>query len=274
MTISDEIVCIYFEKCLQTVKSPATVQNYLGALSSCYKRMGLDASVFDAYKVRNAITGIKKNVRHVPAPSMPVTPGLLKRVLRVVVKLPEGHTICFALIMMFHSFCRQSNFCANTSFEFDPTRQFVRKDVKVRNDGLLVVHKWSKSHQEASHQGVISIPAVPHSVLCPKDAFQRMVRLSLTIHPLQPLLVYMDGNHMTAPYIRRIWKTALIAIGIPNHQWYSLHGIRRGAATYVIDNDPTACEDIKRHGYWASDAVDCYLPKTSSKVFQVMKKLQ
>lgn len=271
--VTDEIVCIYCEYCLQTVKSPATIQNYVGALTTCYRRMGLDITPFQSYKVKNAILGIKKNVRHVPAPALPVTPAILRRVVRLVNHLPDGETLSFAFILMFHSFCRQSNFSSPTVSTFDPSRQFLRRDVVVKRDGLVIKHKWSKSTQMASHQATISVPVVEGSILCPRQAYLRMERRSPTRHPNQPLLVFADGNHIPAPYLRKVWRTALIATGVPNYEWYTLHGIRRGAATYVISNDPDAREDIKRHGFWASDAVDQYLPKTSSKVFKTMKKL-
>lgn len=273
LQVTDEIVCIYFEHCLQSVKSPATIQNYAGALTTCYRRMGLDVTPFQSYKVKNALVGVKKNVRHVPAPSLPVTPALLKRVIRLVNLLPDGYTISFAFILMFHTFCRQSNFSSTTASLFDPTRQFVRRDVIVRRDGLLVHHKWSKSRQMASHQATLMVPALSGNPLCPKDAYLRMERVSPTRYPTQPLLVFSDGNHIPGPYLRKVWRAALVALAIPNHESYSLHGIRRGAATFVISNDATAREDIKRHGFWASDAVDQYLPKTNSKVFETMKKL-
>lgn len=273
LRVSDEIVCIYLEYCLKSVRSPATIQNYVGALTTCYKTMGLDESPFQSFKVRNAVTAIKKNIRHVPAPSLPVSPGLLRRVVRFVKLLPDGHTIAFAYVLMFHTFCRQSNFSSQTAISFDATRQFTRDDIRVRRDGLMVKHKWSKANQMASHQATIMVPAVSGSVLCPKDAYIRMERGSPTRFPTQPLLVFSDGTHMPAPYLRRVWRAALMAIGVPNHEWYTLHGIRRGAATHVISSDPTAREDIKRHGFWASEAVDKYLPATSSKVYKTMKKL-
>lgn len=117
------------------------------------------------------------------------------------------------------------------------------------------------------------LPAVSGSVLCPKDAYIRMEQGSPTRYPSQPLLVFSDGTHISAPYLRRVWRAALLAIGVPNYEWYTLHGIRWGAATHVITSDPTARDDIKRHGFWASEAVDNYLPSTSSKVYNTMKKL-
>lgn len=44
-----------------------------------------------------------------------------------------------------------------------------------------------------------------------------------------------------------------------------------GAATFVISQDPTAKEDIIKHGMWRSSAVDDYLPPGAPKVLAVMR---
>lgn len=167
---SDEAVCVFFENCLGSVKSPATIKNYTSLLTSAYCQMGLDSSVFEAFRVKNAMASIDKNVRHVPSPSLPVSPALLKRVVRVVSRLPNGPAISAALILMFHSFLRQSNFAASTSTLFDPTRQITRGDVEIKPHAVTIISKWSKSHQLASMRSTVTIPAVPGSTLCPRMA--------------------------------------------------------------------------------------------------------
>lgn len=57
---------MFFEYCLDHVKSPAMVKNYSLALASCYKQMGLDSAPFQAYRVKLALTSVDKNVRHIP----------------------------------------------------------------------------------------------------------------------------------------------------------------------------------------------------------------
>lgn len=268
---SDEAVCLFFEKCLGTVKSPATVKNYTSILSTAYKQMGLDASVFHAFKVKSALNSIDKNVRHAPAPALPVSPALLKRVVRVVRRLPEGKSLAAAYVLMFHSFLRQSNFASATSTNFDVSRQIMRGDVSVRGNTVSICVKWSKSQQSARHQSTITLPAVPRSVLCPKEAVIDMIADVPTVHHEQPFLVFRDGSHIPAYYLRQVWNAVLKVLDIPQHHRYTLHGIRRGAATHVIRADPTARQDIKKHGMWRSQAVDVYLPSSSSKVFNVMR---
>lgn len=76
---------------------------------------------------------------------------------------------------------------------------------------------------------------------------------------------------MPIPYLRKIWSLVLQALAIPNWELYTLHGLRRGAASHVLSADPTSREAIKEHGMWRSNAVDRYLPGVKTKVFQVMK---
>lgn len=266
------MVCMFMEQCLQTVRTSSTIKNYISTLSSCYLQMGLNPAPFYSFKVCNALLSVDKNVRHTSTPSLPVSPSLLKRVVQVVANLPDGYSIAAALILMCHTFYGGSNFAAESSRLFDPTRQLTRDDVIVHPSHLTINHKWSKSHQSSSHRAATRIPATPGSKLCPRAAFLSMIRAVPTRYPGQPLLVFKDGNHIPLYHIRKVWKSVMTSINVPRHARYTLHGLRRGAATHIIRHDPSAREDIKRHGLWRSKAVDSYLPKTSSKVFEVMKE--
>lgn len=268
---SDETICMFFEHCLEHVKAPATIKNYSSTLASCYNQMGLDSSPFQAYRVKLALTSVDKNVRHIPEPSLPVSAVLLKKVIRVVNKLRDGPTVSCALIVMFHTFFRQSNLAAPTSLDFDATRQLVRSDVVVRDTLLQFSHKWSKSHQSASHHQHVIIPAVPGNILCPKQAVSLMLKAVPTRRPHQPFLSFQDGSHLPASYLRKVWNTVLRVLAIPNCERYSLHGLRRGGATHVFNQDPSARDAIKSHGLWKSNAVDRYLPDKHSKVFTLLR---
>lgn len=268
----DEHICMFVERCLETVRSASTIKNYISALISCYRQMGLNPAPFEQYRVKNAALSVDKNVRHVPAPALPVYPALLKRIIRVVGRMDNGATLCAAFVIMFHTFYRQSNFAAPTSTTFDPARQLTRGDIIVHRDSLSVVHKWAKNHQAGSHRAITAIPAIPGSDLCPKAAFINMSRLVPTRSPQDPLLMFNDRSPIPLSYIRKVWGAVIRVLRIPEGHRYTLHGLRRGAASHVFNLDPTSRDHIKEHGLWASDTVDAYLPKPSSKVFDLMKE--
>lgn len=190
--------------------------------------MGLDNSVFSSHNVRSALKSIDTNVRYSPPPSRPVTPAILTEVLKIISKKPQGYNMVATFTLMFHSFCIISNFAAPTSLAFDSSRQFTRGDFTIKKDGLVLRHKWSKSHQLARHSGRVVVTHVPGSPLCPKAAYLVMIRRNPTRYPSQPLLSFEDGNHIPSTYIRKVWNAVLQVVGIPEYKSYTLHGIRRG----------------------------------------------
>lgn len=126
---SPQHVCLFFEHCLKTVKNPATVKNYASSLASVYRQMGLSDKLFRAFYVKNALVSMDRNVRYTPRPSLPVTPAILKRMVRVTNRLREGSTLTAAYVLLFHTFYRQSNIAALSAALFDHTRQLTRGDV-------------------------------------------------------------------------------------------------------------------------------------------------
>lgn len=263
---------MFLELCLGSIKSPSTARNYVSSLTSAYNRMGLDASPFSKFKVRNALLSIDKNVRHTPSGALPVSAALLKKAVRVIRRLPNGSSVAAAVIIMFHTFHRQSNFSAPSAINFDPARQITRGDVRLYPDRLQVSHKWSKSHQMSGHHAVTSIPAIPGNPLCPRQAYIDMVRDVPSRSPHQPLIMFRDGNNIPLPYLRRVWNTVMRALKVPQYDRYTLHGLRRGGATHVFQSDPSTRDEIKRHGLWRSNCVDRYLPASCPKVFALMKE--
>lgn len=268
---SPQQICLFFEHCLKTAKNPATIKNYASGLASVYRQMGLSDHPFTAFYVKNALVSMDRNIRYTPTPSLPVTPAILKKVVRVTKCLKEGPTLTAAYVLLFHTFYRQSNFAASTSPVFDYTRQLTRRDVTIKKDSVIILHKWSKTHQSSSHGAMTVVPAIPGSILCPRQAMLNMLHCRPTRRTLDPLLMFRDGSHMPISYLRKVWKAVLKSINIPHPSAYTLHGLRRGAATHVINSDPSAREDIRRHGLWRSSAVNTYLPSSSSKVFKVMR---
>lgn len=268
---SDELICAFLEHSLGSMKSPDSIKNMVSSLASCYRQMGLCDQVFVTFKVRNALTSISKNIRHVPQPAQPLPPVILKKALRVINRLKEGPTLVAGLVIMYHTLCRASNFCATTSTAFDPTRQFTRADVGVTQSALTIRHKWSKAHQQASHLTWITIPVIEGSPLCPRKAYCDMLGAVPTRYPHQPLMCFREGNHMPITYIRRIWNSVIQALRLPADKKYTLHSLRRGAATHIFNQDPSARNEIKKHGLWQSDCVDKYIPPKSARVFDIMK---
>ena len=71
---------------------------------------------------------------------------------------------------------RKSNIVPNSVEDFDPSKQLIRQDVKVFQDVLVVLIKWSKTNQFGSRLLQVPLVAIPESILCPVMAFKNMIR--------------------------------------------------------------------------------------------------
>ena len=214
--------------------------------------------------VKNSVISIRKNVRHTPQPSAPILPDLLIKIIKIASSLKEGPTLVCAFVVLFHTFLRQSNIAAKSSKLFDPTRNLTRGDIALHSHHVVITHKWSKTHQFAGPSRVINIPAIKGSILCPLRAITLMFEYIPTLTLQDPFLMFRERNHIPLSYLNRVWNQLITSLDLPPAK-YTLHGLRRGAATHLYQYDPALKPHIKAHGMWRSDAVDLYIP-TSQKI--------
>ena len=258
-------ICWFLEHLADRGLAPTTILNYLSALRTYFGMACLDKTPLFTLMVTNAIRAISITVRHTPRPALGTTPAILAAALAQVHTLEYPHHIKLAVIWMFMAFFRQSNIAPKTTGAFDHTRHLVRGDVTIQGECLVISLKWSKTMQNSQTPTTVTVWAQPGSISCPVSAYLTLLRVAPTGHPLQPLLTFKDGNSMTSPYIARAWSQLLKAAGLPQ-QRFTLHGLRRGGASYTYHDGGATLEDVMAHGQWASSAVRAYLtPQRAQK---------
>lgn len=268
--INEEILCAYIEFLAERVRSPATIKNYLSALSATYARMGLSNSLFIHYRVKRAIVAIEKTVRHTPTPASSVSPQLLKSIILALTPGRKMATIKFLFIAMYMSLLRQSNFLSETVKKFDPTRQMTKSDASIVHGGLLLNIKWEKNHQTGTN--TILLPHTNDIFLCPVQA-RDMLAASPRPRSCDPLICFNDRNNITVGFIRKVWRAALRRLG-KDPRFYTLHGLRRGGTTFLASSSKSARAELKEAGRWKSNVYRRYIsnPKASS-VYTAWKRL-
>ena len=195
-------------------------------------------------------------MRHVPDPSLPVTPDILRTVLAQLDTSQPSRALTLALLLMFIGFLRQSLVAPQTVPAFDHTRHLTVADVLDTPPGLLIAIKWTKSIQSSADATSILIPPTQDTLLCPVRALRQYTLGATPPRSAEaPLIRHQDGNPLTVPYIRRQWNRLLAQANFPPGR-YSLHGLRRGAAQFTY-NESRA--DVMNHGTWRSQAVRSYI---------------
>lgn len=256
--INSEIICAYIEKLVRQVRSPATIRNYISALTVMYQRMKIRPHVFLHIDVRRALKATDKTVRHVPCPANLITPDLLRSIIYVTSHLDDARTLRFLFICMFMSLLRQSNFMPQTVASFDTSRNLTRGDVRLCEDGLHISIKWEKNMQTVqANQGLV-LPTTIDKTLCPIRAYQAMLRLVPSRVKSDPLIMFRDYNPITLSFVQAVWRDAIEALG-KCPKTYRLHGLRRGGATYVAAASPNARRELQDAGRWKSSAYQRYI---------------
>lgn len=254
-------------------RNPKTILNYIGGLSSVLRCLRVDVSPFYGVDVSDFLVSIKNNVRYTPHKRLAVHHPMLQRIVLIAAADPEGPSVVFAYVLMFMTFLRQSNLAPRNKAAFDASRHLTRNDILHRPDALIVAIKWSKSQQGPTATSVAA-PAKPGHVLCPVAAYHNMLRHAPTAANHQPLFVFRDGTCMPTSYMNKVWDKVMDSLGCPRRA-FTLHSLRRGAASQVYTAGGASLPQVKMHGQWASSAVMEYLPNdpSTSDVFNYFKNL-
>ena len=260
-------ICWYLEHLVST-----TISNHLSSIRTYFATAGIDKTPLYAPVVVNALRAIAINLRHTPNPAASITPEVVAAALCHIHDLDYPHQVRLAIVWMFMAFLRQSNIAPRTTYAFDPTRHVTRGDIKMDHDSITISLKWSKSTQKSQTPTTVTVWAKPDSSLCPVRAYHMLIKVSPTVARAQPLLQYKDGHPMTTSYISKSWAHLLHLAGLPLQQ-HTLHGLRRGGASYSYHTAGATLEDVMTHGKWASSAVRAYLKPQRKQKTTVHKAL-
>ena len=155
-----EHVLAFLQYIKPTYKSPASIRNLIGSLSTAYKRMDLDSRVFSSFKVQNALKSIEVTSRYIPSPKLPITPDELDRIIQNMRSRGEDPAAMCALCFAFTGLFRKSNLALPMEASFDPTCHLTRGDVTRVDGGIKVCVKWSKTIQKAKDATAITLPRI------------------------------------------------------------------------------------------------------------------
>lgn len=264
-------VCAFMHFLTTRYNNPSTILNYLGGVTTSLMRIGVDISPFRSIDVADFVQSVKVNIRHVTDRKLPVSYHMLVSIVDYVYTDPQGPTVAFAITIMYFLFLRQSNIAPRNKAAFDHHRHLLRSDVILRNDSIVVALKWSKSRQ-GTVASSLAAPALPGAILCPCQAYRRMLQHAPTLKSPQALLCFKDCTPLPTSYLTKVWGKAMEHLGIPRTA-YTLHSLRRGGATDA-SRLGASIQEIRQHGDWRSDAVYSYLPHdpAGSRVCQAFRE--
>ncbi len=191
-----------------------------------HKLANKEAEQMDSFEVNLMIRAVKLTIRDIPHVKSPVDIVMLRNVCRLV--------------------------------RFDSTRHLTRGNVSIRDPGLIIALKWSKTLQTPLQPQCIPIVQVADEVLDVVNVFKRVV-LSIPAAKAQSLFTLPGGKCLTLGQLRRIFKVLLCTCGY-NTKDFSVHSLRRGGATESFKGGANYI-DLKRHGTWNTSTFWSYVAR-------------
>ena len=165
-----------------------------------------------------------------------------------------------------HSLGRKSNVLPVSLSKFDPTKQVTRASVNIQKNMLLVHVTWSKTIQYRERELFIPVCAIQGNVLCPVQAYRRMVQ-AVPASSISPAFCYYVGSKcvpLTSTVFVNVFRKWLTTVGISHVNMYSAHSFRRGGATWAFKAGvPPSL--IQLQGDWKSQCYLRYIDTTLSQ---------
>ena len=258
--VTAHVLVRYIAWLCRSLRSQASVRNYVNGVKVLHLVHGLDLSGFSDASVRLALRGVDRKLRYTPRRAQPITTGVLVRMLDGLdPNCPVDATYRALFLLSFFLFLRKSNTVPDTVKAFDPTKQLVRGDCR-RAGGVLFVHsKWSKTNQFGRRSHAVPLLPLQGTVLCPVAAFEKMCDLVPGVDTDPAFLVVAGGVKKPVTYamFQRRLKASIRGIGLDS-RLFSTHSFRRGGASLAFKAGISG-DTIKVLGDWQSEAYQVYL---------------
>ena len=179
------------------------------------------------------------------------------------------------IVLGFFMMLRSSNLVPKSKNTFNKKKQLTRESVEFNSKGLVAHITWSKTIQFNQQTMDIPVFAIKNSILCPKRAIQRVLKISKASKK-GPLLALSDKQPYTYAMLQAKLKSVSKRLGMANKPLTS-HSMRRGSVEW---GQRCGISDslLKIYGGWASDSFKRYLQfPTELRVavgLKMVKKLQ
>ena len=114
-------------------------------------------------------------------------PGDLVAMIEAAESSAELAPLAVVLTFGFIGCLRISNLAPHKASAFDATRHTMVADIHLRNEGLVLSLKWSKSRQTNKTPVTIPLPSLGSTLLCPLRAWNRY-NAHLTVAGVTPVV--------------------------------------------------------------------------------------
>ena len=253
---------MYVEYLDRNYACPATIRNIVSHMRQYLTLVGAPTDEAHHYRVKRALDALDRDSTYVPQPRPPVPLDMFKQAVLSLPKTTEGTLVRAAVLTMFHGAMRRSEVCPPSTNTFNPRFHLTRADVTIHAGGVTIRIRHAKNAQKYNQTQTRHLTRSPDPLLCPWRALKAAVDIAPTKYTDDPMLMFPDGNPVSAAYVAEQWAIVLTQVGAPP-EFHRLHSLRKAAAKSAYKSGATI-QEVKDFGGWRSSAVWAYVQKNSS----------
>jgi len=234
-----------------SLKTYNSITNVLSAVKFYLRQRGASVASFSNVQVVCMLRALKATLLP-PSHKVILSPAQFIRLMaKAKVYKQARHVIRLGLVLGFAGLLRRSNIAPETSGSFDATRHTTLGDLSVQGPNLVVHLKWTKTLQN-SRGATVVLPVFKNGFLNPVTIFNNFVRVSPSRAPSAPLLIFPEGNLVTAPQLTIILQELVGSKGV------TLHTLRRSGTTQAFLGGASNTQ-LAVQGTWVSPTFQRYI---------------
>ena len=170
------ILLAFLEYLHSNALTATNICNYLAGIRAFFILHGLPTDIFQDHRIQMFVKSLKINTPLMIKSNPVFSTDMLTHIVLQSQKFEFSHIFTPLYLLAFYSFLRLSNIVPHSFMSFDVSRHLARGDVIFAQTSAVVILKWSKTNQLRNKVNYVTIPVVPHSLLCPVVALKTMIQ--------------------------------------------------------------------------------------------------
>lgn len=262
---SFQTICACIEYLKHTISSPRTIANHISHIRTYLRKAQAPTEQVDNFRVKCAMTAIKRDTSHVPRIKHAFPVHLLQQMIIALPATMDSLLVKVSVLIMYYAALRQSEVLSYSSRSYDPYRNLARKDVVIKDDVIIIQVQHAKNQQSIYETKTLTLKSSDNPSLCVVRAVRHMYNQIPTVHKNDPCIMFPTSRRpVTIEFVRRNWMQHLKLHQVDISS-LSLHSIRKAAATAAHDQGCPEIE-IQRYGGWRSNAHRSYIATSQRNV--------
>jgi len=231
----------------------SSIKVYLAGVRSWTVTAGFAIPVLYTPRVKLALRSLERDEAP-PSRVAPLQLATLSRFTLFLIPSQDNLMVLAALSLAYFGCLRSAEYCYNREL----SQGLLRKDVDILPTRPLSLRLTVRASKTLLH-GFSVVLGCTHRIFCPV-CLMRAYLSAVPGGPSDPLFRFRGGHLMTHMRLTTIMRSVLARMGL-NHNLYSLHSLRAGAATDAAALG-AAAHVIQSLGRWRSAAYMAYLRPT------------